>query len=322
MTDESLEPLITQCAHCGSSFRVTDVQLRAAAGTVRCGECEVVFDGTQRLSIDGEPVGCPGSGSDGVDEVDAILAELSKVPTEPAVEPALDKAELAVVEHAALLGEDEDKRDLPAELLVLEAALLSDIRTNEATSEAAVENVLEQSKFESRNSQRSGLGSQGSGLSLQRVRFAYVALLVLLVVGLPVQILWFKYDQWVNDSELRPLYAAICPLTGCQLPPQHDVQRIVSQRTVIRPHPQFENAKIVDVLLLNNADFAQPFPRIEVMAFTLLGKPVAERQFLPSEYLSAGQQRPAFLAAKTPTHVSLEILNPSEDALNFRLNFR
>ena len=45
----------TSCPHCSSNYRVTDNQLQAALGRVKCGECGMVFNALQSLkSFDGE----------------------------------------------------------------------------------------------------------------------------------------------------------------------------------------------------------------------------------------------------------------------------
>jgi len=45
----------TSCPHCNSHYRVTDNQLQAALGRVKCGECGMVFNALQSLkSFDGE----------------------------------------------------------------------------------------------------------------------------------------------------------------------------------------------------------------------------------------------------------------------------
>lgn len=41
--------LVTQCSHCGTTFRVTSQQLQAHNGRVRCGSCMTVFDGLKAL---------------------------------------------------------------------------------------------------------------------------------------------------------------------------------------------------------------------------------------------------------------------------------
>ena len=41
--------LVTKCANCGTTFRVTSQQLQAHNGRVRCGNCMMVFDGMSGL---------------------------------------------------------------------------------------------------------------------------------------------------------------------------------------------------------------------------------------------------------------------------------
>lgn len=43
------EHMLTDCTHCGATFRVTPAQLGASGGRVRCGLCSQVFDGFVRL---------------------------------------------------------------------------------------------------------------------------------------------------------------------------------------------------------------------------------------------------------------------------------
>src|SRR4051812_18577163 len=47
--------IVTRCPGCGTTFRVTPVQLQAQHGMVRCGRCAQVFDGFKTLSTLPEP---------------------------------------------------------------------------------------------------------------------------------------------------------------------------------------------------------------------------------------------------------------------------
>ncbi len=50
-------PVIAQCPHCGSRFRVRQQQLDQARGRARCGACLEVFQAAEnRVPEDGEPV--------------------------------------------------------------------------------------------------------------------------------------------------------------------------------------------------------------------------------------------------------------------------
>lgn len=48
------EHMLTDCTHCGATFRVTPAQLGASGGRVRCGLCAQIFDGFVRLRSEPE----------------------------------------------------------------------------------------------------------------------------------------------------------------------------------------------------------------------------------------------------------------------------
>lgn len=78
MAEDSLEPLITQCPTCRTRFRVTESQLNAAAGRVRCGACLSVFAGLEHLVLGAGPKLKPGESPN--EALDALLDELRKDP--------------------------------------------------------------------------------------------------------------------------------------------------------------------------------------------------------------------------------------------------
>ncbi len=74
MVEEDLEPLITRCPNCSTQFRVTESQLAAAGGRVRCGACLTVFEGTEHLILDEDSTFSDGVEADAA--LDALLDEL------------------------------------------------------------------------------------------------------------------------------------------------------------------------------------------------------------------------------------------------------
>lgn len=92
--DTSLEPLVTECPHCSTRFRVTEQQLQLAAGRVRCGACLTVFQGVERLVWD-EPSEFE-SDEEAQHALDALLDELGQ----PADEGEADEGGLLVDDTA------------------------------------------------------------------------------------------------------------------------------------------------------------------------------------------------------------------------------
>lgn len=449
MSEESLEPLVTQCPNCATRFRVTETQLQVSSGRVRCGACLAVFEGTQYLSLDGEIIEPADEG-----DVDALLDELddikSREPEQIPGMPTIGQAELSPVSQADLGQVLSDEDALPDELLALEAELLAELRleagdedkdeedvptvvddisvVQEVDSEVAAEDVLgettappderpkdawaediaediwvsedgdeadrdaavpinsdtfadalddvgvsqagpnavaDKDAVANRETLVHGEATAspdtkpGEEIELQamagqietppptarrvnefealhladmeaaahedatskRSWLTYMLIIVGLV-ALPTQVLWLQYDAWVFKAEYRPIYQNICSVVGCELPIMRDVSQIVSKKVVIRTHPDQPNIRIVDVLIVNNADFAQPYPLIELMATGLRRQLVAGKRYRPDEYLRGDADPEDLLPPRTPVHVSLEIDKPGEDALTFEVRFR
>jgi predicted Zn finger-like uncharacterized protein len=346
MPEENLEPLVTECPNCDTRFRVTETQLQVAKGRVRCGACLTVFDGTARLSLDGEPLGTRGDSAD----VDALLEELN---------------DLSEVDEKDIQADQEylrTREQLPDALLALEAELIDDLHNvgdapaelqptdlqeeppigEAAASEArAADSGAEDQVAEAEDSPSVpdiagpepplavNLAPDVGFADLEEVEDppakhsrATLALILLAIVALPGQVLWFQYESWIMDPDYRPIYVAACSVLGCELPHMRDVAKITSKKSIIRAHPERDDARVVDVLMINTADFPQPFPLIELMATSLRGQLIAGRRFKPAEYLQGDLAQAELFPPNTPVHVSLEIQDPGEQALNFEVRFR
>ncbi len=425
MSEESLEPLITQCPNCDTRFRVTESQLQVAAGRVRCGACLVVFDGTSHLSVDGEDL----LGDEESTDVDALLDELDEIrarePTQAPPMPDFSDTDFTAVSAQDLTDpqnqNEADDEGLPAELLALEAQFLEEMRgggkqaddlprtvedaeaetgpvpevvervdetvedqaeasvdleetwdesvaqdiwdTDEPEAEANVSSADEdvsapeeeypqdivlqalpespalEPPLDTLSADVSETAAPEQGIAQRLPSFTEfddeiepevtgkrswltMVLILLGLVALPAQVLWFQYDAWTMNPGYRPIYETVCRVAGCTLPPMADVALIDAQRSVIRNHPDQPDARVVDVLMVNNAEFAQPYPLIELLATNMRGELIAGRRFKPEEYLRGESREGALMPSRTPIHVSLEIQDPGENALNFEVKFR
>ncbi len=148
-------------------------------------------------------------------------------------------------------------------------------------------------------------------------------LLSLLAAGLlAFQYVWFHFDEMARQDQYRPIFLQICPIVGCQVPTRVDITRIKSSNLVVRSHPDFKGALIVDAIIYNRAPFAQPFPLLELRFADLNGQLIASRRFKPSEYLSGELAGRGEMPSQTPIHIALDILDPGPKAVNYSLSFR
>jgi predicted Zn finger-like uncharacterized protein len=86
--------MITQCPSCGTSFRVTEPQLQAHGGKVRCGNCMSIFNGREALMTVAE-AGAEAAIKEGAGEAAGFRLE----PVDPVPGPALSRVPETVIEE-------------------------------------------------------------------------------------------------------------------------------------------------------------------------------------------------------------------------------
>lgn len=392
MAEDKVDPLITECPNCQTRFRVTENQLQAAAGRVRCGSCLTVFQGVEHLQWDDEPQfendkeadsalddllnelsdSVPDDDHEGdgepagaaLPDLDAIGDDALSLPpadeewSEPGhqlygghEEPTdLDREELERIEQT-LFGAPQNA-DPDADHEELEELVLDQVAEHPLAD--AVDPLLDETQVDEPDEWdqpvESGEPEVPLDLPLQVPgdeppawtppenttaaepftfgeqpkprRWWIVVATVGALLALVVQVLWYQYDSWSRDPDLRPLYGVICKALGCELPVMRDIDSMLAQNLVVRSHPEVANALLVDAIIINQAVFVQPFPVLELRFTSLNGNLVAGRRFQPEEYLAGELAGSLLMQPRTPIHVELAIEDPGDDAVNYFLTFR
>lgn len=150
--------------------------------------------------------------------------------------------------------------------------------------------------------------------------WAWTLLALLLCAALAAQLAYFRFDSLSRQEPWRALYAAACPLLGCQLPALVDPRAIRTSNLVVRSHPQTQGALMVDAVLLNTAPFAQPFPGLLLTFTDIKNRPVASRRFTPREYLQGELAGRKQMPQGSPVHIAIEIVDPGREAVNYELH--
>lgn len=139
--------------------------------------------------------------------------------------------------------------------------------------------------------------------------------------ALVVQYVSYHFEELARQDQYRPWFESICPEIGCSLPSKVDISQIRSTNLVVRSHPQYMDALLVDAIVYNRAPFAQPFPVLELRFADINGQLIVGSRFRPSEYLSGELAGQSEMPPQTPIHISLEIKDPGARAVNYSLNF-
>lgn len=134
---------------------------------------------------------------------------------------------------------------------------------------------------------------------------------------LAAQVKFLLVEKYASHGLLRPYLAAFCEVAACRLPPRHDPRRFAITRTHIDLHPRQPGALRVTVKLVNEATFAQPYPRLRLTLTDRDGWVVGRRAYAPADYLHgrANQLRSGELGA-----VFLDLARPHEKAVGFEVD--
>lgn len=152
-------------------------------------------------------------------------------------------------------------------------------------------------------------------------RLLWCLLILLAAAGLAGQYIAYHFDELARQDQYRPWFQQLCPELGCKVPSRVDIARIKSSNLVVRSHPEFNGALVVDAIIYNRAQFTQPFPLLELRFADLNGHLLASRSFKPGEYLGGDLQGQTDMPPQTPIHIALDILDPGPKAVNYSLSF-
>ena len=152
-------------------------------------------------------------------------------------------------------------------------------------------------------------------------RLLWLLLILLAAAALAGQYIAYHFDELARQDQYRPWFQQLCPELGCSVPSKVDIARIKSSNLVVRSHPEFSGALVVDAIIYNRAPFSQPFPLLELRFADLNGQLIASRRFKPGEYLNGELEGLSEMPPQTPIHIALDILDPGPKAVNYSLSF-
>lgn len=150
--------------------------------------------------------------------------------------------------------------------------------------------------------------------------FLTLGIILSIIAGL-LQYAYYNRQELVKITELRPWLQKGCELAGCELAPPKDVKSIILSSKNIFTHPNTDNALMVSVTIINQANFAQAFPVLELRFENVRGQTIAARRFRAEEYLGINNHQIAKMQPDTPISFNLEIEDPGSDMVSYEFDF-
>lgn len=146
--------------------------------------------------------------------------------------------------------------------------------------------------------------------------FAWVAVSVLLLVG----IIWQGREYYLTDlaevPSLRAPLSLFCEYAACTVPERTDIKSIDLLGTSVDPHPSAPGALRVSANLVNRANFVQHFPPLEITLTDKAGVVVGRRTYLPHEYHAGAADQ---MLPNVVERVNIDLAQPSESAVGYEI---
>jgi len=155
-----------------------------------------------------------------------------------------------------------------------------------------------------------------SGLPLR-----WLILSLLLILLLAAQATYFKRNELAGHNMLRPWLQSFCKVLHCELKLLRDISQLHIISREVRSHPSIKNTLQISLTIRNTAPFRQPWPTLQLSFSDINGQTLAQRSFIPQDYLPAGSNLSDGMPSQTPIHTNLVLIDPGKSAVNFIFDF-
>jgi len=275
--------MITACPACGTAFRVTQEQLAAREGRVRCGRCAAVFDAREAL----QPAE-PESGDRPQDRLPPAVAF---------AEPEQIPADLPAVPDAGNAWLDPARAAFAPALPAKQPAPFTPHTPRETDP---VFPVAEPERA--------------------RRRAGWVAGSILLVLALMTQIAFrYRGEIALLFPEIRPTLAELCARLACDVPLPRRAELISIESSNLQADPANPSVMVLTATLRNRAAFLQSHPSLELTLTDSQDQLLARRVLGVQDYLGRSTSVEAGFAANSELPVKVYMQASSLKATGYRL---
>ncbi len=155
----------------------------------------------------------------------------------------------------------------------------------------------------------------------KRFEYGWLIGCLLAILAIIMQFAWFnRAELYWSYPQYQTSFDKVCSILNCSISPRFSLDRIENQNILVTPHPDYEGAIEIKLILNNQAKFQQPFPAVKIEFSDLKSRLVANRILQPYEYLNSNRSDIPMMPAQQPVQISMEIMSPGTRAVNYKLD--
>lgn len=152
-------------------------------------------------------------------------------------------------------------------------------------------------------------------------RIIWGGLTLITLCAFIAQYIYFNFDDLARNEKSQVWMQRLCPVIGCSMPSRVNVELIKSSNLMVRKHPEFKDALLIDAVIYNRASYVQAYPLIKLNFLDAEKTTLASRSFSPAEYLGGELAGSQSMPAQIPIRISFEVLIPTKMAEHYSIEF-
>jgi predicted Zn finger-like uncharacterized protein len=336
--------LITSCPSCNTQFVVTDQQLSAYAGKVRCGNCNHVFNGKEYLIEQDKKVDPIADDVITADTPQDDNTDNAKTDTEPTAETLTVNTE-TIVKKIVEPASDDLQNKAPNTTSEIPAPTVEELATKvdedgEITEEIEItsqdkpfETQSEQSKFEPLDDQLSAayhsepddsefsFNPYNNDLPVKKPKkwllFLFCALLLALLLSQLVYFLRPMISAYYPQA--TPWLKSACEKIGCKVELPKNLDLLTIDDSDMQEHTDYQDVLQFSSTLINHANHPQAFPLIELTLTNSDDAPVIRHTFTAKEYLANDVVTEHGITANEEVRIKLNLKNADSQVTGYRI---
>lgn len=295
--------MYTRCPSCRAAFSISQQQLEIAAGVVRCGICEHVFDA--KLFLFNQEPRLTDTNAEAGNEIPNGIETVD--------------LELNNETHSTIDLEILD-RELHYHTSTADEGIIDSERSKDHADSDIAESDTGQ--FNDEKAIPKIIADQISSLEkpppkIKPAQWLSMVTLVVLLVFLGIQTLAAFKANLIPSS----YQGIICQWLKCSVEVPRALDKIEVLNRSIYTHPTQPQALMVTLTIINRAPFMQPYPVIQLLFLNTSGDIIAARQFSPNHYLQGKWSSDSLMASMTPLSVQLEVHDVGEEVVSYNFDF-
>ena len=240
---------------------------------MQCGHCEHVFNAKNRLTEISDDIRSPEEYQASLDKTDQTVKEYEDYPESSPIE------EIEISDNTNYIGEFSSETP--------------DKASDKAVKPIVIEDLTTDPKFSGKKTKHN-------------IWLSLLSILLLILASLQ-SIYFMRTELAAEYPQFKPFLVQACTYLNCKVALPQDLNLLVIDDSDMQEDENYQGVINFSSSLINNANYAQMYPNIELTLTNLDDQPVLRRLIKPAEYLQTKTDLSAGIDAREEIRVKLAI---------------